>query len=164
MKKVFALIILTSLISCSPYQRMFLSSANRSTFVEDSCDVTVLRQLKQVTDTNEDWWKVQDPATLLGDVETDPACEYYSKKFLAPLHKDSTIWVMTIRPVQVGKKEIILGNLYTLKPNQDSGFVFLRRVKEYSQYENFERGKYVVFTYYLEDDSTSVVKLGSRIY
>ncbi len=164
MRKVLTLIILTSILSCTPFQRMFISPANLSTFRQDSCDVNVLSHLKQVIDTTEFWWKVQDPTTLLEVVETDPICEYYAKKFLSPLHKDSTIWVLTIRPVQVGKNEIILGNLYTLEPNQDSGFVFLRRVKEYSQYDDFERGKYLVFTYYLEEDSTTIVKTGSRIY
>ena len=164
MKKVFALVILTSILACTPYQRMFLTPANLSTFLDDSCDVNVVSHLKQVIDTTEFWWKILDPAILLEDVKTDPTCKYYSKEIFSPLHKDSTIWLLTIRPVQVGKDEIILGNLYTFNPNQDSIFIFERRVKEYSQNDDFESGKYLVFTYYVEDDTTTIVKTGSRMY
>ena len=71
---------------------------------------------------------------------------------------------MTIRPVQVGHDLIILGNLYTLNPNQDSIFIFERRVKEYSQNDDFESGKYVVFTYYIENDTTTIIRTGTRKY
>ena len=164
MKKVFALVILTTIYACTPYQRMFLTPANLSTFLDDSCDVNVVSHLKQVIDTTELWWKIHDPTILLEAAESEPSCEYYSKELFFPLHKDSTIWLLTIRPIQVGKDEIILGNLYTFNPNQDSLFVFERRVKEYSQSDDFESGKYLVFTYYVEDDSTTVVKTGSRMY
>lgn len=164
MKKIIAIVILTTFFSCTPYQRMFLAPANLSTFIDDSCDVNVISHLKQVIDTTEFWWRIHDPAILLEDVRPDPSCEYHSKKLISPLHKDSTIWLLTIRPVQVGKDEITLGNLYTFNPNQDSIFIFERRVKKYSQNDDFESGKYLVFTYYVEDDTTTVVKTGSRMY
>ena len=145
MKKIIAIAILTLIFSCTPYQRMFLSPANLNNFLEDSCDVLVINQLKQVLDTIE-YNKTLDQISLLEDLIEESECVYYSNRFYPPLNKDSAIWLMTIRPVQVGKDEIILGNLYTFDPNQDSTFTFQRRVKEYSQMEDFESGKYVVFT------------------
>jgi len=164
MKKIFVIVLQTTFFACTPYQRMFLAPANFSTFQDDSCDVNVISHLKQVIDTTEFWWRIHDHAILLEDVGADPRCEYYSKELFSPLHKDSTIWLLTIRPVQVGKDVITLGNLYTFNPNQDSIFIFERRVKEYSQNDEFESGKYLVFTYYIEDDTTTIVKIGSRMY
>jgi len=101
---------------------------------------------------------------LLGDLIEESECVYYSYRLYPPLNKDSAIWVMTIRPVLVGKDEIILGNLFTFDPNQDSTFIYQRRVKEYSQMEDFESGKYVVFTYFVENDTTTIIKAGKRRY
>ncbi len=164
MKKVFVFVILTAILACTPYQRMFLTPVNLSIFIDDNCDVNVVSHLKQVIDTTEFWWKIQDLTILLEDDRIDPTCEYYSKQLFSPLREDSTISLLTIRPVQVRKDEIILGNLYTFIPNQDSIFIFERRVKEYTQYEDFERGKYMVFTYYVENDTTTIVRIGSRMY
>ena len=72
--------------------------------------------------------------------------------------------LMTIRQVLVGEDEIVIGNLFTFDLNQDSTFIFQRRVKEYSQMEEFESGKYVVFTYFVENDSTTIIKAGTRRY
>ena len=163
MKKIIAIAILTLIFSCTPYQRMFLSPANLNNFLEDSCDVLVINQLKQVLDTIE-YNKTLDQISLLEDLIEESECVYYSNRFYPPLNKDSAIWLMTIRPVQVGKDEIILGNLYTFDPNQDSTFTFQRRVKEYSQMEDFESGKYVVFTYFVENDTTTIIKAGTRRY
>ena len=71
---------------------------------------------------------------------------------------------MTIRPATIGKNEIILGNLYTFYPKQDSTFIYLRRVKEYSQMKEFESGKYMVFTYFVKNETTTIVKKGISIY
>ena len=164
MKNLFALFIFTTMLACTPYQRMFLTPTSRTSFLEDSCDIEVISHLKEVIDTTELWWSIHNPKILLEAAQTGLPCEYYSKELYSPLRKDSAIWLLTIRPVQVGKDEIILGNLYTFKPNQDSVFVFERRVKQYSQREIFESGKYFVLTYYVENGTTTIVKTGSRMY
>ncbi len=78
--------------------------------------------------------------------------------------KDSVIWLRTIRPVKVGRAVIIIGNLYTLYPSNDPSLIFERRIKEYSQVDNFEGGKYIGFTYFLENDTTTIIKLGTKYY
>ena len=163
MKNIITITILVSIFSCTPYQRMFLSPANLNNFLEDSCDVLVINHLKQILETIE-YDKTLDQTLLLEDLIKDSECEYYANRFYPQLHKDSAIWLLTIRPARVGVDEIILGNLYTFDPNQDSTFIFQRRVKEYSQMEEFESGKYVVFTYFVENDSTTIVKAGTRRY
>jgi hypothetical protein len=99
---------------------------------------------------------------LLENLINDSKCEYYAYKFIPPYPNNSAIWLTTIRPATIGKNEIILGNIYTFDPDQDSTFIFKRRIKEYSQKTDFESGKYVVFTYFIENDTTTIVKLGTR--
>jgi len=161
MKKIIVLAVFVSFFSCTPYQRLFLNPANLHSVLEDSCDVMVITRLKQMLDTIQYDSNV-DQNLLLEDLINDSDCEYYAFKFYPPHPEDSAIWLTTIRPVRVGKDEIILGNLYTFEPNQDSAFIFKRRMKGYSQKTDFERGKYVVFTYFVENDSTTIVKLGTR--
>ena len=148
------------MFSCSPFQRMILNADNRNNFLEDSCDLQIITELKQSLDTIE-YNKPLDQTRLLEDLINESECEYYAHE-LDPLHEDSAIWLMTIRPVLVGKDEIIVGNLFTFDHDQDSTFIFQRRVKEYSQKENFETGKYVVFTYFMENDAPVSIKAGKR--
>ena len=162
MKKIIAITILTSIFSCTPYQKLILIPANRNNILKDNCDVLVINQLRQSLDTIE-YNKTLDQTRLIEDIITEFECEYYANKFYPP-REDSTIWLMTIRPVIVGKDEIILGNLYTFYPKQDSTFIFQRRVKEYSQMKEFESGKYMVFTYFVENDTTTIVKTGISMY
>ena len=161
MKKVIAIVVFASLVSCTPYQRLFLSPANLHRVLEDSCDVSVITRLKQILDTTGYDTHI-NRYLLLEDLIKDSDCDYYAYKFYPPHPDDPDIWLTTIRPVQVGKNEIILGNIYTFEPDQDFAFIFKRRIKEYSQKKDFERGKYVVFTYFVENDSTTIVKLGTR--
>jgi hypothetical protein len=106
----------------------------------------------------------QDPDFLMGDIESDTCCEYYAKELFLPPDNDSAIWLRTIRPVKVGRADIIIGNLYTLYPNNDTSIIFERRIKEYSQIDNFEGGKYIGFTYFLHNDTTTIIKLGTKYY
>ena len=161
MKQVIAIAILITIVSCSPYQRMFLNSANLVSVLEDSCDLVVITRLKQSLDTIEYVNTINQNMTL-EDLIKYSECEYYAYKFYPPPHKDSSIRLTIIQPVLIGKDEIILGNLYTFEPNQDSNFIFQRRVKEYSQKVEFESGKYVVFTYFIENDTTILIKAGTK--
>ena len=161
MKQVIAIALLITIVSCSPYHRMFLNPANRVSLLADSCDLVLITSLKQSLDTIEYVNTINQNMTL-EDLIKDSECEYYAYKFYPYPHKDSSIWLTTIRPVVIGKDEIILGNLYTFEPDQDSTFIFQRRVKEYSQKVEFESGKYVVFTYFVENDSTTMIKVGKR--
>jgi hypothetical protein len=163
MKKIIAIVISISIFSCSPYQRMFLSPANLNSVLEDSCDMLTITSLKQLLDTIE-FDNTTKQNELLEDLINDPECKHYTYKLFPPKPEDSTIWLTTIRPVLIGKDEIILGNLYTFKPNQDSIFIFQRRMKEYSQKADFESGKYVVFTYFVENDTTTIIKVGTRMF
>lgn len=160
MKKIITITILISIFSCTPFQRMIIIPANLNNFLEDSCDLLLVKQLKQSLDTIE-YNKHIDQTRLLEELIKESECEYYANR-LDPPHEDSSIWLMTIRPELVGKSELIIGNLFTFDPNQDSTFIFQRRVKEYSQKEDFETGKYVVFTYFLENDTTIIIKAGTR--
>ncbi len=163
MKKIVTIGLLSALLSCSPYQRLFLNPAHLDSFLENSCDVQVIHQLKNVLDTTQ-YWTYDDPDILLRHLYTDTTCQYHLQKIFYPVEKDSAVWFLTIRTVHVGKDDIILGNLYTFQPNQDTLLSFERRVRKYSQTDEFESGKYVGFTYYMKDDSTSVVKTGTRIF
>ena len=161
MKKIIAIAIFISFFSCTPYQRIFLSPTIRHTVLEDSCDVIVITRLKQLLDT------IPYDSTIIQyhlfeNLINDSECEYYAYKLIPPHPNDSAVWLTTIRPAIIGKNEIILGNIYTFDPNQDSTFIFKRRIKEYSQKTDFESGKYVIFTYFIENDSTTIVKLGTR--
>jgi hypothetical protein len=149
----FLLAVMTGLlVSCSPYQRLTMNPSNLSQFLKDTCDLNLIKDLDQTTDN-----------LVHEDSETSP-CYFYSKQFLNSLEEDSIRWFLTIKPVQVGKKETVVGSLYTLPLQIDSAFVFERRIKEYSQKSEFEGGKYMGFTYYIENDSTSIIKLGTREY
>jgi len=162
MKKIIAITILTTIFSCTPFQKLILIPANLNNILQDSCDILVINQLSQSLDTI-DYNKILDQTRLLEVIIDETECEYFANK-LYPPREDSTIWLMTIRPAPVGKREIILGNLYTLHPKQDSTFIFQRRVKEYSQMKKFESGKYIVFTYFVENDTTTIVKTGKGRY
>ena len=162
MKKIIAIIIITSIVSCTPYQKLILIPANRNNILKDSCDVLVINKLRQSLDTIE-YNKNLDQTRLLEEIINECECDYYANKFYPP-REDSTIWLMTIQPVIVGKDEIILGNLYTFYPKQDSTFIFQRRVKEYSQMKEFESGKYLVFTFFVDNDTTTMVKVGTSMF
>lgn len=161
MKKIIAIAVFVSLFACTPYQRMFLSPAKLHGVLEDSCDVLVITRLKQILDTF-GYDTIKNQNLLLEDLINDYDCEYYAYDFYPSHPEDSAIWLTTIRPVNLGKDEIILGNIYTFEPNQDSTFIFIRRMKGYSQKADFERGKYVVFTYFVENDTTMIIKAGTR--
>jgi len=161
MKKILTLALFLSFISCSPYLRIFVNQDSRNTFFEDSCDVRMINQLNDALDST-DYYTLQNPTTLLESIEMNSPCDYFTKKMYPAEQNDTTIWLFTIRPFQTGKKEIMLGNLYTLYPGQDSMLVLERRVKEYSQTEDFERGKYLILTYYIEDDTISRTHLGKK--
>ena len=163
LKKIIAIAILFSIFSCTPYHRMLINPVNLNNFLEDSCDVLVVNHLKQILDTIE-YDKTLDQTLLLEDFIKDSECEYYTNRIYPPFHKNSSIKLMTIRQVLVGEDEIVVGNLFTFDLNQDSTFIFQRRVKEYSQMEEFESGKYVVFTYFVKNDSTTIIKAGTRRY
>jgi hypothetical protein len=162
MKKIIIITILASIFSCTPFQKLILIRANLDNFLKDSCDILVINRLSQSLDTIE-YSTILDQNTLLEVIINETECEYFANK-LYPPREDSTIWLMTIEPAHVGKGEIIIGNLYTLHPKQDSTFIFQRRVKEYSQMEKFESGKYIVFTYYIENDTTTIVKTGIGMF
>ena len=161
MKKVIAIVVFISFVSCTPYQRLFLNPVNLHRVLQDSCDVSVITRLKQILDTTGTDTHI-NKNLLLEDLINDSECDYYAYKFYPPHPDDPDIWLTTIRPVLVGKNEIILGNIYTFEPDQDSTFIFKRRMKEYSQKTDFERGKYVIFTYFIENDTTTIVKIGTR--
>lgn len=163
MKKIVTIGLLSALLSCTPYQRLFLNPAHLDSFLENSCDVEVIHQVKSVLDSTE-YWTYENPDILLNHVHIDTACQYHLQRFFQPLEKDSAVWFLTIRTVHVGKDDIVLGNLYTFRPDQDTLLSFERRVKQYAQANEFESGKYVGFTYYMKNDSTSVVKTGTRIF
>lgn len=163
MKKIMTIGLLSALLSCTPYQRLFINPAHLDSFLENSCDVEVIHQLKTVLDSTA-YWTYEDPNVLLEHVDMDPACQYHLQRIFHPLEKDSAVWFLTIRTVQLGKDDIVLGNLYTFRPDQETLLSFERRVKQYTQTGEFESGKYVGFTYYVKDDSTSVVKTGTRIF
>lgn len=127
----------------------------------DSCDVHMISQLHQALDST-DYWTLQNPTMLLDSIEMVSPCDYYTKKMFHPQQNDSAIWLLTIRPFRTGSNEIILGNLYTLYPDQDSVMVLERRVKEYSQTKEFERGEYMILTYYIENDTTTRSHLGKK--
>ena len=151
------------LISCSPYQRLILVPANRDALLTDTCDIRIIGQLKQTID-KAGYTTLLESNELPEVIEPD-SCDYFARKLFSPPARDSSIWFLTIRPEYVGKKEIILGNLYTLYPaKDDSVIVFVRRIKEYSQKEEFENGKYLGFTYFLENDTTVIIKLGTRVF
>jgi hypothetical protein len=162
MKKIIAITILTSVFSCTPYQKLILTPANRNDLLKDNCDVMVMNQLGQSLDTIE-YSSTSYQTKLLEEIFEEFDCDYFAIKFYPP-RGDSTVWLTTIRPAIVGKDEIILGSLYTFYPHQDSAFVYQRRVKEYSQRKEFESGKYMVFTYYIEDDTTTIVKVGAGMF
>ena len=161
MKKILTIVVVLSFVSCRPYTQIFLSQESRTTFLEDSCDVYMISQLKYALDSI-DYLTLQNPTMLLNSIEMGSPCDYYSRKMFHPQQGDTTIWLLTIRPFNTRNEEIILGNLYTLYPNQDSVLVLERRVKEYSQTKEFERGDYMILTYYIENDTTTRIHLGKR--
>lgn len=162
MKKIIAITILTSILSCTPYQKLIFFPADRNAILMDSCDVSVLNRLRQSFDTI-DFNRPVDQTGLMEKIIEESGCDYYATEFFPP-RGDSTLWLMTIRPVTVDQDEIILGNLYTFHPRRDSTFVFQRRVKEYTQMKEFESGKYMVFTYFADNDTTVIVKVGARSF
>lgn len=162
MKKIIALTILASIFSCTPFQKLILIPSNRNSILQDSCDVSMISRLRQTLDTI-GYNQTLDYTKVMEEIMNDAECDYSASK-LYPPREDSTVWIMTIRPVRVGKDEIILGNLYTLYPQHDSTFIFQRRLKEYSQMKEFESGKYVVFTYFEDHDSTTIIKAGRGLF
>lgn len=160
MKKIFAFTLLGMIFSCTPYQKLMLNPAHRNSMLHDRCDVLLIDELRHSLDTiDPDQTSVQ--SGLLEEITGEFDCEYYTARFYPP-REDSTLWFLTIRPVVVDEDEIILGNLYTFYPGGDSTFMFQRRVKAYSQMKEFESGKYVVFNYFAESDTTFAVKIGKR--
>ena len=162
MRRFLLITILTALFSCTPYQQLMVMPAKRNTILKDSCDLAVITRLRDALDTvSYDQTSVQ--SGLLEEIIGGSGCAHYSHLFYPP-REDSSMWFLTIRPAKVGKEEIILGNLYTFYPGQDSVFIFHRRIKEYAQVKEFESGKYMGFTYILENDSTAIIKTGISIY
>ena len=161
MKKIFFAGLMVLIVSCSPYQRMILNPANLNGVLEDSCDMLIINQLKQAMETTS-YGEVPDQNLFQVEMFSESECTYYTSKLYPPRTSDSAIWLLTIRLESVGKKEIILGNLFTIQPEKESTYTIHRRMKEYSQTEEFESGKYMVFTYFIENDSTTIVKLGKR--
>ncbi len=162
MKTILTILMLAALVSCSPYQQLMIVPAKRNNILKDSCDLALVSRLRYALDTvSYDQTPVQ--SRLLEELIQESECEYYAHLFYPP-RDDSSMWFLTIRPAMVGKEEIILGNLYTMYPGQDSVFVFHRRIKEYSQNKAFESGKYMGFTYFIENDSTAIIKTGISIY
>lgn len=159
MKKIIAITILALIFSCTPYQKLILIPASRNSILKDSCDILVINQLRRSLDTIK-YYETLDQTRVLDEIVSDIEYNYYENKFYPP-REDSTIWLMTIRPAIVGKDEIILGSLYTFYLEQDSTFIFQRRVKEYSQMKEFESGKYMVFTYFVDNDTTIIIKTGT---
>ncbi|MFO7671088.1 MAG: hypothetical protein R6W31_15630 [Bacteroidales bacterium] len=111
-----------------------------------------------------DFPTIENPNTLLDDIVFDSECNYFQKQVFPPRDLDSMVWFFTIRPIQVGKHEAKIGSLYTLFPDTGSAskLIIERRVKEYSQTEKFEMGKYMVMTYVIEDDTVSSINLGNK--
>lgn len=161
MKQIILITVLASVFSCTPYQRLILMPANRNEILTDSCDLSVIYKLSQALDTIGSDESLEQTG-LLDAIISESECEYFAHK-LYPPGEDSTLWLLTIRPVTSGKDEIILGNLYTLHPKTDSSYIFQRRVKVYSQMKDFESGKYIVFTYTVLGDTTTMVKSGASI-
>ena len=162
MRNIIALALFCSTISCTSYQKLMMIPANRNHILRDSCDISVIHQLSDTLGAI-GYHLAFEQSGLLEEMIKESACDYYASKVYPP-REDSTIWLLTIRPVLTGKDEIMLGSLYTLFPRQDSTLVFKRRVKEYSQAEEFESGKYRVFTYTIENDTTLIVKSGAYIF
>jgi hypothetical protein len=162
-KKFFTLAFIVTTLSCSPYQRLIVNPTHLNSVLKDSCDLLVMKQLKYVLDTNEFYPDNQQDMDFK-EMAINTDCRYDASRLYPPSIIDSAIWLMTIRPVTVGKDEIILGSLYTVDQMQDSVYVLHRRIKEYQQKKDFESGRYMVFTYFIENDSTSIVKLGRRKY
>lgn len=164
MKKILAVAIamVALVFSCSPVQKLVVLPANRNEILTDSCDISVMNQLRVSLDTI-GYDHTEDQTRRLEAILNASDCRYYASEFYPP-REDSSVWLLTIRPVMLGKEELILGNLYTFYPQQDSSIFFQRRIKEYSQTKEFESGKYVVFTYYIEEDTTTIVKKGIGLY
>lgn len=151
------------IVSCTPYQRLMLVPSNRDALLTDTCDVRIISQLDHYIDSA-GYASLNDPGSLPEKIGPD-TCTYYLRELFSPVRNDSSIWLLTIRPAYAGKKEILVGNLYTLYPAEgDSMIAFERRIKEYSQTEKFESGKYLGFTYFVENDTTVIIKLGTRVF
>jgi len=160
MKKIIAVTVISSVFACTPYQKLIIAPAHRNTILMDSCDLSVIIQLRQSFDTI-NYNKTDDLTRNLEEIIGKWECDHYAYKFYPP-REDSTLWLLMIRPATLNKDEIILGNLYTFHPNQGATFTFHRRIKKYSQKNSFESGKYLVFTYFIEDDTTTIVKKGKK--
>lgn len=122
----------------------------------------MVRQVKQALDSVA-YSDIQDAAEAFDQITRNSKCDYYANVIYPP-GDDQSVWLLTIRPIQDKGKEVILGNLYTFHYGKDSTFTYLRRVKEYSQKEEFESGKYVVFSYSVDDENTTIVKKGMGLF
>jgi len=162
MKLAIYITLLSLAFACSPYQKLIYYPAKRNSILLDSCDSLLISQMKQTLELM-DPGSPFDPAALPDATPEAPGCRYDAVEVLPP-RADSSIWLLAIRPATVGRDEIILGSLYTFYPGQDSTFTFIRRIKEYSQNREFEGGKYMVFTYYYQNDSLTVVKAGKNTF
>ena len=153
-KMIRYLLIISALFlfSCSPYQRLVLNPSNLSEFLNDSCDLRLIQAIGYESEIS------------AYENENQDNCVYFTQRFMNAPEYDSSRWFLAIEPVLVGKDEIIVGNLYKIFPLNGSGLIYERRIKEYSQKKNFEGGKYMGFTYYVEDDSTKIIKLGTGKY
>jgi len=163
MKKIIALAILGSFAACTPYQKLFLHKQYLKSVLEDSCDAMLINSLKKILDTVE-CDQIINQDLPLGEIINDSGCEFFTYQIFPPHTKDSVIWLTTIRPVVIGKDSISLGNIYTFEPEQDSSFIYQRRIKEYTQKADFESGKYMVFTYFVENDTINIIKVGKHIF
>ncbi|MEZ5072349.1 MAG: hypothetical protein R2751_15650 [Bacteroidales bacterium] len=164
--KVFSSLAVLVLVSaCSPFQRLLVNGDTRTEFLNDSCDITLLSHLHGELVRGE-YLEMDDPTLVFDGIPLPLACDYSQKRMFPLRPNDSTVWVYTIKPYLVGEDEILVGSLYTLYPSADpdSEFALERRVKEYSQGKDFERGKYLLLSYRIEQDSIASIKLGRKKY
>lgn len=162
MRNIIAIACLGLLFSCSPYQKMILLPVNRNMILKDSCDLLLIKQLNQSLDTIE-YDQTQAQSKILEELIEESHCTYHATKVYPP-HQDSSIWLVIIRPASLGKDDFILGSLYTIYPREGSTLNFKRRMKVYTQQEKFESGKYMVFSYSIKNDSTTIVKKGIGLF
>ena len=163
MKKIIAAVLLSLFMACTPSQNLFFHPAAIRGILNDTCDVRMIRDLKLIHDSL-GYWPFNDTLVLPDEVVTVDSCKFHLKKYYYPPAEDSAILLLTIRPYQMGRNEVVIGSLYSLNQNQDSIFSLERRIKTYTQKDEFENGTYMRFTYYIENDTSTIVKLGSMKY
>ncbi len=160
MKKLIILLLLGASFSCSPYQRLMLHHESRSRILIDSCEIALLSQFHAAL--SHDSLAKGDPARIFSELQRETECSFLQSHVFPQRPTDSDIWVYTIKTCLSGQKEVFIGSLFTLFPGYaaDSTFVLERRIKQYNQGKEFERGRYMVFHYSLMGDSILSIKTG----